>query len=199
MNSDESEFQEVLVDVPKRDKDGNPISFDSLGPGGARNDNGTLKAQYRNPRRPKPADEPRADERTSHENDARRRREEEEAEERRRQQDFDRTLLLIDKYVIPFTKNYLIPGATKLWDTKGRPLWDTKVVPGGKRLAQRLFRPKMSEPEVPTVNDDASEFAAETANPLATFQHRSADQEAVEDTAVADVIQIDKYQDRRSA
>lgn len=205
MNIDNSEFQEVLVDVPKHDKDGNPISFDSLGPGGARNDDGTLKVQYRNPRRPKPANQPRADERSSRENDARRRREEE-AEERRRQQNFDRTLLLIDKYVIPLTKNYLIPGATKLWDTKGRPLWDTKVVPGGKRLAQRLFRPKLSEPEVPTVNGDAPEFAAETANPPAAFRHStnhtvemSAEKEAVEDTAVADVIQIDKYQDRRSA
>lgn len=194
MNSDESEFQEVLVDVPKRDKDGNPISFDSLGPGGARNDDGRIKVQYRNPRRPKPAEAPRAEERTNQENDARRRREEE-AEERRRQQDFDRKMLLFDKYVVPFAKNYLIPGAIMLWDTKGRPLWDTKVAPGGKRLAQRLFRPKMSEPKAPTVNEDASEFAAETVNPLATSQHMSADQ----DGSVADVIQIDKYQVRRSA
>jgi hypothetical protein len=55
-------------------------------------------------------------------------------------------------------------------------------------------------------NGDTPEFAAETANPLATSQHStdhtveiSTVQEAVEDTAVADVIQIDKYQDRRSA
>lgn len=205
MNSDKSEFQEVLVDVAKRDKDGNPISFDSLSSGGARNANGSLKAQYRNPRPSKPANDSESDERTSRENEWRRRRAEE-TEERRRQQDFERNLLLIDKYAIPFTKNYLIPGATKLWDTKGRPFWDTKVLPGGKRLAQRLFRPRMSEPEVPTVNGDTPEFAAETANPLATSRQStdhsaeiSAVQEAVDDTAVADVIQIDKYQDRRPA
>ena len=69
-----------------------------------------------------------------------------------------------------------------------------------------MFRPKLSEPEVPTVNGDAPEFAAETANPPAAFRHStnhivemSAEKEAVEDTAVADVIQIDKYQDCRSA
>lgn len=201
MNSDESEFQEVLVDVPKRDKDGNPISFDSLGPGGARNKDGTLKAQYKNPRRPKPANEPQFDARTSRENDARRRREEE-AEERRRQQDFDRKLLLIDKYVIPFAENYLIPAAAKVWDTKGRPLWDAKVVPGGKRLAKRLFRSKKSEQEVPTAAAHSPRFAAETDNAQHGADHTvemSADQAAVEDTAVADVIRIDKYQDRRSA
>lgn len=203
MNSDKSEFQEVLVDVPKYDKDRKPIRPESFSSGGARNADGTLIAQYSNPRVPKPANEPESDERTIRENVVRSRAEA--AEERRREEDFERFQVLMEKYLIPFTKNYLLPGATKLWDTKGRPLWDTKVLPGGKRLAQQLFRPKMSEPKGPTANVGTPESAAETTEQTAA-QHSKDDavetspvQEAVEDTALADVIQIDKYQDRRSA
>ncbi|MCQ1985998.1 hypothetical protein [Arthrobacter sp. zg-Y844] len=204
MNSDKSEFQEVLVDVPKYDKNRKPIRPESFSSGGARNADGTLIAQYSNPRVPKLANEPASDERTSCEDDVRRRRAEV-AEERRREEDFEHFLVLMDKYLIPFTKNYLLPAAAKLWETKGRPLWDTKVLPGGKRLAQQLFRPNLSEPEGTTANVGTPGSAAETTKPLAA-QHSTDDavetsrvQEAVEDTAVADVIQIDKYQDRRSA
>lgn len=194
MNNDKSEVQEVLVDIPKHDKDGNPISPDSWSSGGARNANGYFIAQYLNPRPPKPAaTAPEVD----RENDARRWREEE-AKERRRKENVELAMLVIDKYVIPFTKTVIIPWATELWDTK--------VLPGGKRLAQRWLRPKRSQPEVPHVSGDTPEFAAETANPLATSQHNadhttemSTVQESGEDSPLADVIQIDDYQDRRSA
>lgn len=110
----------------------------------------------------------------------------------------------------PLIERVIIPQATKLWDTKvlpgGKRLWDTKVLPGGKRLAQRLLRRKRSQAEVPDVSGDTPEFAAETANPLATSQHNtdhtteiSTVQEGSEDTPLADVIQIDEFQNRRSA
>lgn len=193
MNRDQSEFQEVLVDVPKRDKDGNPISPDSWSSGGARDSNGRVIAQYLNPRPPKSAGEPKVD----CENSARRWREEE-ANERRRKENVELAMLVIDKYVIPVTKTVIIPWAIELWDTK--------VLPGGKRLAQRVLRPKKSPPEVPHESGDMPEFAAGTANPLSTSQHNtdhtteiSTAQGGGEDTPLADVIQIDEYQNRRSA
>jgi len=212
MNSYKSGVQEVLVDVPKYDKDGNPIPFHLLSSGGARNADGSFIAQYRNPRPPEPANEPEVD-RKFHEYNARRRREEA-AEERRRKEDRDfiRDLATIvaDKVVTPLIEKVIVPRATELWDTKvlpeGKRLWDSKVRPGGKRLGQRVLRRKISQAEVPDVSGDTPEFAAETANPLATSQHNtdhtteiSTVQEGGEDSPLADVIQMDEYQNRRSA
>jgi hypothetical protein len=192
MNSDKSEVQEVLVDVPKHDRYGNPISPDSWSSGGPRNTKGYLIAQYKNPRSPESANEPEFVERLSREYEARRRREEE-AEERRRKE-YARAQFVFENVVKP----YVIPFAKKLWDTK--------VLPGGKRLAQRWLRPKRSQTELPHESGDTPEFAAETANPLATSQHNtdhtteiSTAQGSGEDTPLADVIQIDEYQNRRSA
>lgn len=113
----------------------------------------------------------------------------------------------MDEFVKPYMKQTLIPRATELWDTKGSPLWDTKVLPGGKRLAQRLLSPKRSQPEVAPVGGDATEFAAESANGLATSHHKTDHNVEIsavhegddEDTPLAEVIQIDEYQNRRSA
>jgi hypothetical protein len=199
MNSDKSEVQAVLVDVPKYDKDGNLIPLESWSSGGARNTNGALIALYDNPRVPEPANEPEFDERLNREYDTRRRHEED-AEERRRKEYAERVQFVHDVRLVydNVLKPYVIPLAKKLWDTK--------VLPGGKRLAQRWLRPKRSQPEVPHVSGDTPEFAAETANPLATSQlntdhttEMSTDQAGGEDSPLADVIQMDEYQDRRSA
>lgn len=213
MNSDKSDVYEVLVDVPKHDKDGNPISFDSLSSGGARSAGGSIIAQYCNPRVPEPANVPESDrefdERLSREYDARRRREydarrrrEEEAEERRRKEledlAYELLTIFVDKFVIPFTKEVIVPSVTELWGTK--------LKPEGKRHAQRLLRPKMSRPEVPQASGDTLEVADEIADPLATSQkitdhttEISTVQEGSEDTPLADVIQIGEFQNRRSA
>lgn len=215
MNNHKSEFQEVLVDIPKHDKDGNPICPCSLSSGGARNAKGFLIAQYLNPRPPelaKPAVDSEFDERRSREYEASCRRTEA-AEERRRKEhdDFLRDVAIIigDTVVTPLIERVIIPEATKLWDTKivpgGKLLWDTKVQPGGKRLAQRFLRPQMSQAEALAVNGDTPEFATETANPLAISTHNtdttgtSTVQEGGEDSPLADVIQMNGYQNRRSA
>lgn len=201
MNTDKSKFRKVLVDVAEYDKDGNPIPLDSLSSGGARNADGSLIIQYRNPRLPEPANEPEInpefDEWLNREYDARRRREEA-AEERRRKDNAEIAMFVVDEFVKPFMKKVIIPRATELLHTK--------VLPGGKRLAQRWLRPKRSQPEVPHESGDAPEFAAETANPPATSQHItdhtagiSTAHEGGEDTPLADVLQIDEYQNRRSA
>lgn len=178
MNSDKSDIYEVLVDVPKHDKYGNPISFDSLSSGGARSVGGSIIAQYCNPRVPEPANVPESDRefderlsreydaRRSYEDEARRRREEEEKERRRKEhEDVAYKLLVIvaDKFVIPFMEEVIVSRATELWATK--------VKPEGKRLAQRLLRPKMSQPEVPQVSGDTLEVADEITILLATSQN----------------------------
>ncbi|MCD5341740.1 hypothetical protein LR392_05800 [Arthrobacter sp. AK04] len=193
MNSDKSKFREVLVDVAEYDKDGNVIPFDSLSSGGARNADGSLITQYRNPRLPEPADEPETnpefDEWLNREYDARRRREEE-AEDRRVKEYAEIANLVVDNFVKPYAQQVVIPRATELWNTK--------VLPGGKRLAQRWIRPKRSQPEVAHVSGDTPEFAVETAKPLATkhnIDHTvevSAVQSGAEDTPLVGVI-IDEY------
>ncbi|KQN88980.1 hypothetical protein [Arthrobacter sp. Leaf69] len=208
MNDDKSEVQEVLVDIPKYDKDGNPVTLDSLSSGGARNAAGFLQVQYRNPRIPEAANEPEFDrdfeESLRREYDARRRREEI-AEERARKE-YARLQFVYDNVVRP----YVIPRVAELWDTQvlpaGKRLWDTKMLPGGKRLAQRWLRPKRSQSEAPGGSEDSSEFGAENANPLATSTYNtdhtaeiSTVQEGGDDAPLADVIQIDEFQNRRSA
>jgi hypothetical protein len=201
MNSDKSNFREVLVDVAEYDKDGNPIPLDSLSSGGARNADGSLITQYRNPRLPGPANEPEVNpefaEWLNREYDARR-RSEEAAEERRRKDNAEIAMFVIDEFVTPFVKKVIIPRASELLHTK--------VLPGGKRLAQRWIRPKGNQPEVPHESGDAPESAAETANPAATSRHIvdntsgiSTAHDGGEDTPLADVIQINKNQNRRSA
>ncbi|WP_022883368.1 hypothetical protein [Glaciibacter superstes] len=164
--------------------------------GGARNTDGSLIAHYRNPRLPETANEPEVD----RANDALRRREVD-AEERRRKENEDlaREILtiVVDKLLVPFTQKVIVPWATVLWDTK--------LKPEGKRLAQRLLHPKMSQPEAQQVSSDTTGLAAEIADPL-TISQRTTDhaeirpvQERSEDTALAEVIQMDDYQNRRSA
>lgn len=188
MNSDKSKFREVLVDVAEYDKDGNPIPLDSLSSGGARNADGSLITQYRNPRLPEPANEPEInpefDEWLNREHDARLRREEE-AEDRRRKEYAEIANLVFDNFVKPYAQQVVIPRTTELWNTK--------VLPGGKRLAQRWLRPKKSQPEVPHVSGDTPESAAETAS-LATTHNTdptveiTAVQSGGEDTPLVGVI-----------
>lgn len=154
--SDKSKFRQVLVDVAEYDKDGNPIPLDSLSSGGARNADGSLITQYRNPRLLEPANEPAADpefdEWLNREHEARLRREEE-AEDRRRKENAEIASLVVENLIIPFAKNVVVPRA--------RNLWNAKVLPGGKQLAQRLLRPKDTLPELPHVGEDASQVGAE--------------------------------------
>lgn len=194
MNNDKSKFREVLVDVAEYDKDGNPIPLDSLSSGGARNADGSLITQYRNPRLPEPANRPEInpefDEWLNREHDARLRREEE-AEDRRVKEYAEIANLVFDNLVKPYAQQVVIPRATELWNAK--------VLPGGKRLAQRWLRPKRSQPEVPHESGDTPEFGAETAKPLAA-QHNTdhtfeitAVQSGGEDIPLVGVIQIDEY------
>lgn len=202
MNSDKSDVQEVLVDVPKYDKDGHPISLDSLSSGGARKPGGSIIVQYRNPRLPKSANEHEVDRdfnKLARRNSHALRRREEEAEERRRRDRAERAArFVLDNVAKPLVQQFVIPLVTELWDTK--------VLPEGKRRAQCLLRPKMSQSEVPHESVDAPEFAVATATPLATSQQStdhtseiSTVQERGEDTPLADVIQMDDYKKRRSA
>lgn len=194
MNSDKSKFREVLVDVAEYDKDGNVIPLDSLSSGGARNADGSLITQYRNPRLPEPANEPEAnrefDEWLNREHDARLRREEE-AEDRRRKEYAELANLVFDNLVKPYAQQVVIPRATELWNAK--------VLPGGKRLAQRWLRPKRSQPEVPHVSGDAPKFEAEPAKPLTTEPktdptfETSEVQSGGEDIPLVGVIQTDEY------
>jgi hypothetical protein len=193
MNSDKSKFREVLVDVAEYDKDGNPIPLDSLSSGGARNADGSLITQYRNPRLPEPANEPEInpefDEWLNREHDARLRREEE-AEDRRRKEYAEIANLVFDNFVKPYAQQVVIPRASELWNTK--------ILPGGKRLGQRWLRPKRRQPEVPHVSGDTPEFAAETAKPLAKHNtdhtiEISAVLSGDEDTPLVGVIQTDEH------
>src|SRR6476660_3336853 len=121
MKKDKSKFREVLVDVAEYDKDGNPISFDSLSSGGARNADGSLITQYRNPRLPEPANEPEVDpefdEWLNREHEARVRREKE-AEDLLIKEYAELANLFLDNFVKPYARQVVIPRATELWNTK---------------------------------------------------------------------------------
>ncbi|WJH25419.1 hypothetical protein [Pseudarthrobacter defluvii] len=163
MSSDKSKFRQVLVDVAQYDKDGNFIPLDSLSSGGARNADGSLITQYRNPRLVEPANEPEADrefdEWLNREHEARLRRQEE-AEELRHKEYAEIANLVVDNLVIPFAQNVVIPQA--------KELWRSKVLPGGKQLVRRWHRTKRGQLEVPLVTEDATQLAAETRTPLGT-------------------------------
>ncbi|MDH6236266.1 hypothetical protein [Cryobacterium sp. CG_9.6] len=200
MNTDKSKFWQVQVDMPKNDKDGNAISPDSWSSGGARNADGSLIMQYSNPRVLGSAGEPQSDrgfdERSSRKNSALRRREYD-AEERRREDNRVMAGFLRDEIVIPLMRNVLLPAAAKWWDTTLRP--------EGKRFAQRVFRPKSGSPESSQESGDTT-IAADAADSLATSRpvtdhltEASAVQEHIAGAAIAEVIQIDQYQNRRSA
>lgn len=199
MESDKQEYREVLVDVPVRDKNGNPIPFDSLSSGGARNEDGSLIVHYSNPRSPESGKQPAVDrdfdEQLNRDYDARRRREEEN-EERRNREIADVFGRLLSTFVLdPLIQGIILPGAAKLWDTK--------VLPGVKRLAQHRPRMKPKHPKVTQVSGGTPESRFDIANPPTTM-HRTASSTTEapptgEDAPFADVIHMDDYQNRRSA
>ncbi|MBG6184695.1 hypothetical protein IWX65_002673 [Arthrobacter sp. CAN_A214] len=199
MESDKQEYREVLVDVPVRDKNGNPIPFDSLSSGGARNEDGSLIVHYSNPRPPESGKQPEVDrefdEQLNRDYDARRRREEKEEEHRNREtaEFFSR---LFNTYVLdPLMQEIILPRAAQLWDTK--------VLPAVKRLARHRPPVKPKQPKVTQVSGDTPEATVDTANPPATMPRTTSGTTEVpptrKDTPLADVIHMDDYQNRRSA
>ncbi|SDI69696.1 hypothetical protein SAMN04488693_1196 [Arthrobacter subterraneus] len=205
MQPDDSEVQHLLVTIAKYDKQGKPISPDSYSSGGARNADGTLIAQYDNPQLVEVANgsdfESEFDAQERRRNDARRRREEEDAE--RRRQDLqklaeDALRLAIKKWVKPFVRDTVLPKATELMETK--------MLPKGKRLAQRLFRPEETQNGGQRHRGDKPEDATDTvtrstASPLnanPAFDQPSSGMGGV-DSPDADVIRMSEYKNRRSA
>lgn len=201
MNNDESKFWEILVQIPKYDKEGNIIPRESMSSGGARNAAGQIIAQYGNPRIPEPTNTPEAarnfNKGLSREYDARRGREDA-AEERRRKNNAAFAMIVGDVVVKPIIEQFIIPLADE-W------LY-TKVLPGCEQLARRWLHSRRSQSEVPRESGDAPKLTATTVAPLASSQYKTAhmtkistEQEDREDGPIVEVIQLDEYQNRRSA
>lgn len=205
MQPEDLEVQHLRVTIAKYDKQGNPISPDAYSSGGARNPDGTFIAQYDNPQLVEPAKGPdiesEFDEQERRRSGARRRREEEDAEHRRQQnQDLAEAAvrLAIEKWLKPFVREKVLPKATELMETK--------VLPGGKRLAERLFRSGESRNEGRRVSGDTAEVATDTVTRSSVSRPNW--KPVTDDSGIrmggvgsphADVIQMSEYQDRRSA
>jgi hypothetical protein len=181
------EVRSVLVDVAVHDKNGDVISDDLLSSGGARRPNGSLITHYSNPRIPEPAPTETAaernfDETLQRESQARRRREGEAAEAAR-----ERLLNEVSAGVNSFLEQVVYPKVNLWWKTRGPD--DLKRA--GRWLAARLRRDRAVEAPLPSQGP-----ATEGPQASSEDASRAVEQPAA---AIADIVQIDEYRDRRSA
>ena len=178
----------VLVDVAVCDRNGAPISDEMLSSGGARRPDGSLITQYSNPRIPEPAlteavvAERKFDEALQRQSQARRRREEELAQATR-----ERRLNEVRTGVNSFLEQVVYP-TVKLW-------WRTRGPEDVKRAGRWIVAPLRREK---AIEDLLQKEDPTTASPQSSDEDgaRAAD---LLDGSPAEVIQIDKYRDRRSA
>lgn len=201
MNSDKPKFYEVLVDVPAYNKDGKPIPFDTLSSGGARNADGSLMAQYRNPRLARMSKWPNVDpyfaDRSDRDDDGRHRRQEA-AEDLRRQVSAAGKRFLVDAVLMPLIMEVALPTATELIRTE--------VLPRCQRLAQRKHHLMRERHEVPFQSGDTTNFGTQAASHRVVHEDKSNHSAELselpqcnDDTFLAEVLQFSEYQNRRAA